>query len=94
MIGFLLRFRLIAFLIRIFFVPAVTILLSSMVFLIIGLSLYGLLIAKTAQRAVDNPYIFLPILLIELALLAYALVKFIGYINKVLNRNKKKEEPK
>lgn len=94
MIGFLLRFRLITFLIRIFFVPAVTILLSSMVFLIIGLSLYGLLIVKTAQRAVDNPYVFLPILLIELALLVYALVKFIGYINKVLNRNKKKEEPK
>jgi len=88
---FLLRLRFLLWLVRFVFVPLLAFLLAFLVFFIILWSLYLLLIAKTLEGLRNNPYLFLPLLLVEILVLGSVLYLAVMYINKL--REKLKVNP-
>ncbi|WP_457600842.1 hypothetical protein [Hydrogenivirga sp.] len=85
---FLLRFRLLLWLLRFVLFPLFVLALLLLVFALIGVSLYGLLLAKTLSGVRENPYIFLPLLVLEVAVVVSVLYAVMVYINKILKYKK------
>lgn len=83
MLQFLLRLRLLVWLLRFVLFPVLVFSLAFFVFAVIGLSLYAYLIVKTVSGIGDNPYLFIPLLLVEMVILATLGIFIMVYINKV-----------
>ena len=85
---FLLRLRILLWLVRFILVPLLAFFLALFVFILIFGSLYLLLIAKTLGGLRENPYLFVPALLIEILFLGSALYLTVRYINKLREKLK------
>ncbi len=84
----LLRFRLLLWLLRFVIYPLVVLTLLLFVFLTIGVSLYFLVIAKTLLRVPENPYLYVPLLLLELSIIVLGSYYAMVYINRIF-KNKR-----
>ncbi len=69
MLRFLLNLRLLVFLLRFLFIPAVAFLIGLLVFLSLLLIIYAFFIAKTLKLITSNPVLGTSLLIIELILL-------------------------
>lgn len=90
MIGLLLRLRFLLFLARLFILPVLAFSLALLVFVLIGWSLYMLMLVKTARNIPENPYLYTPLLFVELFLTVLLLYCSIVYINKLRKRHSEK----
>ncbi len=80
---FLFRFRFILLIFRFLIVPAFTFLLAFLVLFIMAGSIYTLAIAKTIRNIVENPYIFVPLLVMEISLMLIVTYTVVVYTNKI-----------
>jgi len=80
---FLLRFRVILWLLRLVIVPLFVFVTLIFLFILIAGSLYGLLVAKTVAKAWESPYIFVPLLLMEILALLGVSYMVMVYISKI-----------
>ena len=90
MLQLLLRLRFLVWLLRFVLFPILVFSLAFFVFAVIGLSLYAYLIVKTVAGIGDSPYLFAPLLFVEIAALVVLVVLFMVYINKARNRGGKR----
>ena len=68
---------------RLVIVPLLVFMLLLFLFLLIWGSLYGLLIAKTIARIGENPYIFVPLFVLEVLALLGVIYVLMVYISKI-----------
>jgi len=90
LLGFLLRLRLLAFLLRFVIVPIAAFLLAFFVLLVIAWSLYLLAVVKTIRNIPDNPYVYGPLLIVEILATALLIYLLVVYINKVRKKYKRR----
>jgi len=83
---FLLRFRVILWIARFILFPLLVFFLLFFVLGIIGVSLYLHLLTSTIKKVPENPYLFLPALLIEIFLILGLAYLSVVYINKILKK--------
>ncbi len=86
MLSFLLRLRLLLVLLRFFLVPFLAFSLALLVFALIGGSLYILAVVKTLKNLSENPYLYGPLLAVEVLVLLSVLYLLVVYINKIRRR--------
>ncbi len=85
---FLLRFRLILWLLRFVIFPLLVFSLAVFVFVLIGVSLYALVIVKTLKGIEENPYLYVPLLLVEIFITVSGAYALMVYINKIWKHKK------
>ncbi len=83
MLGFLLRLRFILLLFRLLLVPLLAFSLALLVFILIGWSLYLLVVSKTLANIPENPYLYGLLFILEFVLASLILYYSVVYINRI-----------
>ncbi len=83
MLGLLLRLRFVLLLLRFLIVPVLAFSLAFFVFFLIGWSLYALIIAKTLKKLLENPYLYGPLLILEVMVVVLLLYFSVVYVNRI-----------
>ena len=82
----LLRIRFLLWLLRSALVPLAVFLILLFVVLTVALSFFLLLLFKTIGSIPDNPYLYVPLLILELALALLLLYGGVVYTNRIRKR--------